>query len=213
MIADIFRAAIFVAAHLLGGSIGAGVLAASFMLRLALLPLTLRLARRALAQQRILESIQPEVVAIRQRYRDDPQQQWRKLRALYERAGYRPFNASTVFGNLVQLPVVGAVHSALRRGFPAPSSFLWIPDLARADLLLAAAVAVVSGVASYVGAHAGGAAGRAPITAAYLTGLGTLLFCSRDPAALVLSWAASSVTGVVQARILAREQRRLDAAA
>ncbi|PYO79377.1 MAG: hypothetical protein DMD67_02900 [Gemmatimonadetes bacterium] len=121
MIADIFRAAIFVAAHLLGGSIGAGVLAASFMLRLALLPLTLRLARRALAQQRILESIQPEVVAIRQRYRDDPQQQWRKLRALYERAGYRPFNASTVFGNLVQLPVVGAVHSALRvrsSGFP-----------------------------------------------------------------------------------------------
>jgi len=164
MIADIFRAAIFVAAHLLGGSIGAGVLAASFMLRLALLPL-------------------------------------------------RPFNASTVFGNLVQLPVIGAVYSALRRGFPAPSSFLWIPDLARADLLLAAAVAVASGVASYVGAHAGGAAGRAPITAAYLTGLGTLLFCSRAPAALVLSWAASSVTGVVQARILAREQRRLDAAA
>src|SRR5947208_13423177 len=52
--ADLFRAAIFAAAHVFAGSLGAGIVAVSLGVRLALLPLTIRLARRALAQQAIL---------------------------------------------------------------------------------------------------------------------------------------------------------------
>ena len=48
---ELLRAAIFAAAHVCGGSLGGGILLVSAGVRLALLPLTLRLARRARDQQ------------------------------------------------------------------------------------------------------------------------------------------------------------------
>ena len=44
---DLLRALIFGVAHVCNGSVGVAVILVSFAIRLALLPLTLRLARRA----------------------------------------------------------------------------------------------------------------------------------------------------------------------
>src|SRR2546429_9512246 len=88
--ADLFRAAIFAAAHVFAGSLGAGIVAVSLGVRLALLPLTIRLARRALAQQAILARLQPELQRLQARYGNDPAARWRRPPALHRPGGPPP---------------------------------------------------------------------------------------------------------------------------
>src|SRR5205823_10631565 len=104
--ADFFRAAIFAAAHVLGGSLGAGILAVSLGVRLALLPLTIRLAPRALAQQAILARLQPELRRLQERYRDEPAARLRRTQALYRRGAPRRFDPAGLRGGLVPLPLL-----------------------------------------------------------------------------------------------------------
>src|SRR5256886_9369273 len=84
-LADLFRAAIFAAAHVFAGSLGAGIVAVSLGVRLALFPLTIRLARRALAQQAIPARLPPELQRRQARLSNDPAAPWRRTQALYRR--------------------------------------------------------------------------------------------------------------------------------
>ena len=78
---ELLRAAIFGAAHVCGGSLGGGILLVSAGVRLALLPLTLRLARRARDQQAKLATLLPELEALQRRYANDPLRVMRETRA------------------------------------------------------------------------------------------------------------------------------------
>src|SRR5256886_7149918 len=96
--ADFFRAAIFAAAQVFGGSLGAGIIAVSLGVRLALLPLTIRLARRALAQQAILARLQPKLQRLQRRYRNDPAARLQRPQALYRRGSAGADAARAVCG-------------------------------------------------------------------------------------------------------------------
>ncbi len=206
---DFFRAAIFAAAHVFGGSLGAGILAVSLCARLAFLPLTIRLARRTLAQQAILARLQPELRRLQTRYRDDPAARFQRTQALYRREGLRLFDPSALLGGLVQLPVLAGVYAAVRQGLGAASSFLWISNLFRPDMWLAIGVALLSALVAYVSGRAG-QAGRASVstTAVWLTASFVLLAAWRASAALVLSWGAGSLGTLVQGFLLARTRHR-----
>ena len=201
---DLFRAGIFAAAHAFGGSLGAGILAVSLGARLAFLPLTIRLARRALAQQAILARLQPELQRLQARYRNDPAARWQRTQALYRREGLRLFDPVAVLGGLVQLPVLAGVYAAVRQGLGAASSFLWISNLLRSDVWLALAVALLSALVAYVGraGRAGQASGST--TAVWLSAGFVLLAAWRASAALVLSWGAGSLGTLVQGLLLRR---------
>jgi YidC/Oxa1 family membrane protein insertase len=205
-VVGVVRVAVFVAAHLFGGSIGAGVLAVSFTVRLGLLPLTLRLARRAAAQRTILDQLRPELARLQQRYRRDPAELMRRTRALYRRSGYRAFDPQALVGGLLQAPVLGAVYAAVRRGLGAGASFLWVADLARPDALVALAVAGLTALATFLGVKAGPHPQQAA-TQATLGGLVTLLLFGRMSSALLLSWGGSALGNVVQALLLRRGRR------
>jgi YidC/Oxa1 family membrane protein insertase len=201
------RAAVFVAAHLLGGSIGAGVVAVSLAVRLALLPLTLRLARRAAARQTLLAGLRPELARLQERYRRHPEELRRRTQKLYRRSGYRAFDPQALLGGLLQAPVLAAVYGAVRRGLGAGASFLWIADLARPDALLALGVAGLTALATYLGVKAGPQPQQASAQAT-LGGVMTLLLFSRASSALLLSWTGSALGNVVQALVLWRGRHR-----
>jgi YidC/Oxa1 family membrane protein insertase len=205
---DPIRAAMFAVAHLLGGSIGAGVITVSFLLRVALLPLTLRLARRANAQQRILQSIKPQLALLGKRHAKDPEALWRETRALHRRVGFKSFDSPALLGNLARLPVLGGIYGALRQ-LGSARSFVWIPDLARPNVPLALLVASMSGAAAYLGSQAATESGRPAAVAALLAGAIGLAFFWHLSSALVLSWGASSVVDLAQSALLVRERRRL----
>jgi YidC/Oxa1 family membrane protein insertase len=207
IVIDMVRAAVFVAAHLLGGSVGAGVVAVSLAVRLGLLPLTLRLARRAAAQQDLLVRLRPELARLQQSYRERPAELWRRTQALYRRSGYRPVDPQALLGGLLQAPVLAAVYGAVRRGLGIGAPFLWVADLARPDALLALVVASLTGLATFLGVRAGPQPQQAA-TQATISGLIMLLLFGRASSALLLSWTGSTLGSVVQALVLWRGRHR-----
>jgi YidC/Oxa1 family membrane protein insertase len=208
---ELIRAGIFAAAQVCGGSIGGGVLAVSLTLRLGLLPLTLRMARRARAQQAVLAGLKPELDRLRRRYEKNPARLLEETQAVYRRHGIRMFAPSSMLGLALQMPLLSGLFAAVRSGLGQRVRFLWIADLAGRNLALVLIVAALSGVAAALtpnpAAQQGLVVGMSALAA--LVTVGVLWSAS---SAVVLSVGAGSAVGVLQSILLARDARRKPAA-
>src|SRR5947208_3156402 len=71
------------------GNLGFAIITLSLITRLALLPLTLRMARHAQAQQRILQTIKREIDELKAKYKSSPQKLGTELSKLYQKHGVR----------------------------------------------------------------------------------------------------------------------------
>ena len=202
---DLLRAAIFSAAHLCGGSLGAGILLVSAAVRLALLPLTLRLARRAREQQRRLAALQPEIDAIKKRYAGDLVGLRREMRALYARHDIKLVTPSGFVGLVIQTPLLSGLFSAVRNGLGARVRFLWVGDLARPD------GAVVLGIAALTAwglSHSPTPPGQTGAqTALMVAVIGTVVFLWSASSALALSVGAGSLVSALQNWLLSRDAK------
>lgn len=193
------RALLELLAAATGGSVGWAVVLVSLALRLALLPLTVRMARRAERQRRLLASLEPQLDRLKRRYEKDPARLGAETLALYRAHGVRPVDGVSIGALLVQLPLVSALYSAIARGLGAGQRFLWIADLARPDTVLVAA----TGVLTFVASRLGPPEAARPALALFAAGL-TVALLWRLSAALGLYWAASTAVGAVQALWLRR---------
>jgi membrane protein insertase Oxa1/YidC/SpoIIIJ len=201
---DPIRALVFAAAHLFGGSVGGGILAVSFGLRLAFMPLTLRLARRAAVQRRILDGLKPELAAIQKRYADQPKKLFAKTQALHQRDGYRQIDPQAVLGSLARWPALAGMYGALRS--MRLGSFGWIADLARPNVGLAMLVAAASGLAAWVSGQGGES--RALTASTMIASAISLVFLWHLSSAIALSWSANVAGDVIQGIVLIRERRQ-----
>jgi YidC/Oxa1 family membrane protein insertase len=203
---DSIRAALFALSHLYGDSLGAAIVTLSLAVRLALLPLTLRIARRARAMQALVARMRPELERLRARYPRQPERLAREMRRLYARHGYHPVGRLELVGTLVQLPVFGGLYSALSQGLGAGGRFLWIANLSRPDAALIVLAVTLAGAGAAAGANATAPGGRAAVVLSVcVTVLVTALFVSRLAAGLGLYWAASGAVGLAQSLIVRRE--------
>ena len=205
-VVELLRATIFGAAHVCGGSLGAGILLVSAAIRLALLPLTLRLARRAREQQMRLAALQPEIDAIKRRYESDPAGLMREMRALHANHGIKLITPSGFVGLAIQMPVFSALFSAVRSGLGARVRFLWVGDLARPDgvLLLGVAALTAWGISSAPAVPGQSGAQTGLIVAAVV---GTIVFLWSASAAMALSVGAGSLVSVLQNWLLSRDAK------
>src|SRR5262249_22785146 len=119
-----------------GGSLGLAIITLSVLVRVALLPLTVRIARRSVAQRRILHSMCAQIAALRKRYKSNPQQLASELSALYRQHGVNPLDRRSLATGALQALVGGGLYSAIRRGIAEKHAFLWIMDLTRPDGIL-----------------------------------------------------------------------------
>lgn len=203
---ELIRVGIFAAAHVCGGSVGAGVVAVSVAVRLALLPLTLRLARQARARQARLAALAPELERLKRRHGADPVRLMRETQALYAAHGVRAFGPEGVVGLVVQLPLLGALFAAVRGGLGARVPFLWIGDLARPDALLVAVVALVGGGILAIPQPQSPPAGPG-VAVLFLIGVGgTLAFLWTASSAVALSAGAGSLVSGLQSWLLSRDR-------
>lgn len=201
------RALIFAAAHLCNGSLGLGIFVVSLTLRLALLPLSLRLAHRNLARQRKLMAIKPQLVRLQERYRNDPLELLQRSEALKRRHGIRPVDPAALWGGLAQVPVLAGLFSALRQGVGAGVRFIWIRDLSLPSLGLAALVTLAT-VGSVLFAPSAEPAQRVMITMAVLVGGMTLWFLLSTSAAFGVAAGAGALVQVAQSLILRHRNPR-----
>jgi YidC/Oxa1 family membrane protein insertase len=198
LVVDAVRALVFAVAHLFGNSVGSGILAVSVLVRLALLPLTLRAARRAMDHQARIAALKPELDRLRRKFGDDRSGLAEATIRLYRDRGIGMMPQGTLVSTLVQLPVGAALYQAFARGLGPKLSFLWVGDLARPDAMLAGVAASLAGLAaglSMTSSHRSAVAFSATIT---------LIIAWRLSASVALYWIASSGVGTVQALVLRR---------
>jgi YidC/Oxa1 family membrane protein insertase len=204
---EVMRAGIFSAAHLCGGSLGGGILLASFLVRLGLLPLTLRMARRAREQQRKLAGISGDIERIRQRHAKDPARLYTETQALYRDNGIRFLDPSTLVGMVVQAPLLAGLFGAVRAGLGARVRFAWVADLAQSNGVLVVLVAALSAAAAMI-APVPSTSPNGTLTAVLITTGFAIFFLWSASSAVALSWAGGSLVTIVQNVILARDAKR-----
>src|SRR5690606_30313909 len=108
---ELVRMVIVSVAHLCAGSLGSAVLLVSFGLRLALMPLTLRMARQASRQKERLAAIGPALERLRARHAKDPAVLMRETQALYRANDIRLFTPTGFASLALQAPLLMALFA------------------------------------------------------------------------------------------------------
>ncbi len=210
---ELVRLVVLAAAHLCNGSIGGGIFDVSLIVRIALLPLTLRVARQARDRQARIAAIEPQLASLRRRFADDPARLFAETRALHAAHGVRMLTPAGMASLLVQTPLLGALYAAVRGGLGARVRFLWIADLAASNGPLLGVVALVTGAVIAASTPASRGASAGAVIPIFVGIVGTLAFLWSASSAVVLSVGAGSLVSGLQAWILARDARRANVAA
>jgi YidC/Oxa1 family membrane protein insertase len=206
---DLLFAGLVSVSTALGGSMGWAIAVVSVVVRLALLPLTLRLAYRGLETQRALRRLDPELQRVRAQFKKDQRRLIEETARLYEKHGVKLADGRSLLGAIVQLPIFLGLFGAIQRGLVAGGRFLWVTDIAAPNLPLAALCAGVTALCASL-TPALSASQRAPMV--LFPALLTLFFLSRLAAGLSIYALAQSLVGVVQAVLVWRRARVLSAA-
>jgi YidC/Oxa1 family membrane protein insertase len=192
---DMIVALLFSLSHSFGGSLGWAIVVLSLGIRVALLPLTISLARRARRNQEILQRLQPEIDRLRQRYEKKPERLFEEMRRLYRRHDCSPFDIPTLLGSFIPLPIFGMVYSSIRNSLTSSAAFLWIRSLASPDFLLTLMILSLTGVSAYLMPSV---SGQMRSTLIVLQVVVTFFIVWKLAAGLGLYWASSSLVGVFQ---------------
>jgi YidC/Oxa1 family membrane protein insertase len=182
--------------HLLGGSLGWGIIVLSLGIRAALWPLTIRLARRARRSHEIMQRLQPEIERLKQRYEKKPDRLLREMRELYRKHDCSPFDLPTLVGSFIQLPIFGMLYGSIRSSIGSGGTFLWIKSLAAPDFLLTLVILTLTGVSAYLMPSA---SEEMKGTMLVIQITVTFFIVWKLAAGLGLYWASSSLVGVFQA--------------
>lgn len=202
---DILASLMTSLAALFDGNMGWAILALVLAIRLALLPLTLRLSRRMLENQRKVKTLQPQVEAIKARLADKPQEMFAAISALYKANGAHLLDRSSLLGAFVQMPVFGLLYKAISNASAGAGPFLWMRSLATPDALLTAIVLALTTLSAYYFPSETAAAVTAMMIVQVLV---TAVIMWKLSAGLGLYWLASNLVSLVQTGILRLERRR-----
>jgi YidC/Oxa1 family membrane protein insertase len=92
----------------IGLSWGVSIIAMTFVVRLALLPLSLR----GIRSMRRMQVVAPKIQELKEKYKDDPQRFQRETMDLYKKEGVNPFSSCLPF--ILQIPFFIAIYQLLR---------------------------------------------------------------------------------------------------
>ena len=196
-IIDAVRSLVFVASQACGHSVGGGILIVSFAVRIALLPLTLRVARQVREHQARIALLGPQLGRLRQRHEGNRAALEQATIELYRDNDIVILPKGSFASLLIQMPIGAALYRAFGGNLGTRTGFVWITDLARPDAGLALACAALAGVAA-------SAEPTASRTAVAINMAVTGYLAWRLSASVGLYWAASSSVTAAQALILRR---------
>jgi YidC/Oxa1 family membrane protein insertase len=205
---DLLRESMLAYAQITQGSIALGIMAVTFLARLALLPLTVRLARAAAVHQDAVRRLQPALDRAKVRFENDPRALAEETRRIFAEAGVSMVPAVGCLGGLLQAPILLALFSAVRQCAELGGRFLWIRDISKPDALLGIVVAAITA--------AGMAAGPQPApenrpVMILVPAMVTLIALWQMAAGVGLYWGVSSGVGIVQSLIVKRQLARASA--
>jgi YidC/Oxa1 family membrane protein insertase len=171
------------------------IISLSFCVRAALLPLTVKLARRARRNQTIMESLRPEMEELRKRFEKRPELFFEEMRKLYRKHNCTPFDIPTLVGSFIQLPIFGLLYNSIRSSLGSTTGFLWIKNLASPDFYLTLIIISLTALSVYL-VPASSEQVRSALVIVQVAI--TLLIVWKLAAGLSLYWVSSGVVTLVQ---------------
>jgi YidC/Oxa1 family membrane protein insertase len=108
MFLEVFQVGLFSLTQFYGEHLGSAIVSFTLLARLALLPVTVRMALRMRAHARAMRALKPELVRVRERWRENPRHLTTETLAVYERRGIQPVDAALLKGSLLQTPIFSA---------------------------------------------------------------------------------------------------------
>ena len=200
---DLLRAAIFAYAQACGGNLGTGIVAVTFLMRMAMFPLTLRLARLSAAHQELMRKLKPELDRIRKRFKNKPERIAPETQRLFEREGVSPLPLKGCLGTVVQMPILLALFTAVRGCVAGGGRFLWIRNIAKPDFVLTVAVTALTYATVAMGVSST-EQNKALIIA--IPAIITFFVLLKMSAGIGLYWGVSSLVSLLQSAIIHRER-------
>lgn len=179
------------------------------LVRLLLWPLNQKAMRASTA----LQAIQPQLQALQERYKNDPQQLQKEMFALYKEHNVNPLGGC--WPMLLPMPVLFALFFVLGnsielRGVP----FLWFPDLSRPDPLYI--IPVLSGISMFALSKMGQMGiQHTPQTKLqaqmmlYMMPVMITIFGLQFASGLNLYWTVSNLASIPQQWLIGRERMKL----
>lgn len=179
-------------------SLGVGIILFTFLIRFMLLPLTLKTLR----SQKKMQLLQPKLREINRKYGKDKEKATAETFKLYREEGVNP--AGSCLPLLIQLPIFFAVYQAVQKVVGQPdvhNSFLWLPDLAKADpwYILPTAMIVLQFIVQLMGTPRVQDPQQEAMTRAMLImPIFFGIFAFTFPSGAVLYWVTGTVIAIVQ---------------
>lgn len=109
----LLNALVFLYTYLPGGDFGVAVIVLTVAIRLVFYPLS----AKAIVAQRKLALLQPKIKELQEQFKDDREQQAKKIMDLYREEKINPF--SSLLPILIQVPVLIAIYQVFWQGFSA----------------------------------------------------------------------------------------------
>lgn len=140
----ILKALTFIQGIIPGHDFGWAVITLTVLIRILLWPL----AAKSIQSQKALQGIQPELKAIKEKYKDQKEKQAQAMMELYKNKKINPVSGCLPI--LIQFPILIALYYALQKGLTlsdggANFMFLGILDLTQKSLILA----ILTGILQY----------------------------------------------------------------
>jgi YidC/Oxa1 family membrane protein insertase len=168
---------------------GLAIILLTLVVRAVLYPLTLKQTKSMASMQKI----QPEVKALKERYKDSPQKFNEEVLKLYQKHNVNPLGGCLPL--LLQLPILIALYNTIRIAVELRKNpFLWIGDLSKGDPLLILPIAIAAIMYYQQGKMSD------PQQQQMMAFMPMFMFVITWslPAGLLIYWFASSVIGLLQ---------------
>jgi len=191
---------------------GVAIILITILLRLAVFPLN----QKSMRSMKRMSVIAPEMKAIQEKYREDPQRLQQEMMSMYRRHGVNPITAmgGGCIPMLIQMPFMIALYFALQSSIElrhAPFA-LWITDLSAPENLFSIAGLPIRPLPLLMGVAMIGQQWLTPSTQdaqqkqmmLMMSAVFTLVFY-QFPSGLVLYWLVSTLLGIVQ-QLLVNQQ-------
>jgi YidC/Oxa1 family membrane protein insertase len=93
-----------------GGDVGLAIIAMVVIVKTILLPLSIKAAKT----QKIMREIEPKLKELKEKYKDNREEQARAMMVVYKEAGMNPF--ASIFLLLLQIPIIIALYYSVYSG-------------------------------------------------------------------------------------------------
>lgn len=190
------------------GNYGVSIIIFTVLVKLLMVPLTLKQNKSTSA----LQTIQPKLNEIKEKYKDNPNEQNAKTMALYKKEKINPY--AGCFPLLIQLPIILGLFTVLRQPevyvfaseeiyLSISTNFLWMSNLVDPDTLI---LPILAGITTYLSSITASknSGGQSKMILNYALPLMMFWWGRSFAAGLTLYWVVSNTFQVVQQVVLSK---------